>query len=95
MNTIEPNDDYMLIEPVREPKDDYEDKNGILVPTKKVAELPKTATIINVGANIKKYKQHDTIYYRLYAGSEVLLNDEVYLIISEEDVLGRVIEVKK
>jgi chaperonin GroES len=64
-------------------------KSGFIL---QVTEKPRTAEVINVGNRVSNYKQKDTIVYKSYASSEIKLDGEDYFLISEEDVLGVVVE---
>jgi chaperonin GroES len=63
--------------------------------TESAAEKPRTAEVINVGEGVTGYQQKDTIVYKLYSATEIKLNNEDYFLISEEDVLGTLVEVKE
>lgn len=52
------------------------------------------AEIINVGDEVKYFKPHDHVIYRDYAATQTKLNDKDYLLISDEDILGKIIEVE-
>ena len=67
--------------------------SGIFVPKNAVDNLSQ-AEVINVGALVKDFNQHDQIIYREYAATETKLNDNEYLLIADEDILGKIIEVE-
>lgn len=71
-------------------------KGGILLPDS-AQEKPKEGEILAIGTgkvdesgNLQKMnlKVGDRILFSAYAGTEVKLNEEEYLIMSEEDVFG-------
>lgn len=63
--------------------------SGILLATQQ--EKPKTAKVINVGEGVT-YKRNDTIIYKAYATTEVKLDDQEYILVSEEDIIGKLVE---
>ena len=67
-------------------------KSGLILAATSV-ERPKTAEIINVGSDVDQYKRGDTIFYKLYSATEIKLNGDDFLIIQEDDILGKVIDV--
>lgn len=85
MTTIQPSKDYIFAEPTETVTQTasgiYLSKGGI--------EKPKTATIINVGDNVEWYKPNDVIYYRAYSSADISLGGKDYLLINQDDVLGR------
>lgn len=91
MQTILPNNTHIFARPSEA---ETKTKSGILL-TDNVAEKPKTAEVINVGSKVTNYKAHDTIIYKPYASTDIKLNSEDFLLIDEEDVLGKVVEVNE
>lgn len=63
---------------------------GIFVPVK-AQEKPQTATVINVGPDVKGFSQKDTIVYKPYATTPLKLEGKEYFLIAEEDVLGTLV----
>jgi chaperonin GroES len=68
-------------------------KSGFFI-SEAAAEKPKTAQVLNVGEGVKSFKNPDRIIYKPYSTTEIKLNGEDYFLISEEDVLGVLVEVK-
>ena len=66
-------------------------KSGILLSS--ALDKPKTAKVINTGSTVTNYSSKDTIVYKSYATTELKLNGDDYFLISEDDVLGTVLEV--
>ena len=66
-----------------------ETHSGILLATQ--AEKPKTATVINVGEGVT-YQRDDIIIYKPYATTEVKLDGQEYILVSEEDIIGKLVE---
>lgn len=91
MQTVAPGQGQIFARP-----DEAETKtaSGILLSDKSV-EKPRTAKVINVGEGVKWYEANDTIVYKSYAPTELKLNNEDFILIAVEDVLGKVIEVEE
>ena len=52
-------------------------------------EKPQEATVVAVGKDVKEeLNVGDTIVYSKYAGTNVKVDDEEYIIVKEEDVLA-------
>ncbi|MGY8865847.1 MAG: hypothetical protein ACKVJK_09470 [Methylophagaceae bacterium] len=47
----------------------------------------RTANVISVGTAINGIEEKDTIYYDRFAGHDVEINDAVYKVIQEQDVI--------
>ena len=64
---------------------------GIII-TDSAKEKPLKGTIVAVGPGTKddamELKEGDTVLYGKYAGTEIKLDDEKYLIMRQSDVLG-------
>jgi chaperonin GroES len=56
-------------------------------------EKPKTAEVVNIGAEVKHYASKDRIIYKPYSITEIKLNNEDFFLVDESDVLGTVIDV--
>lgn len=63
-------------------------ESGIVLPDT-AKEKPQTADIIAVGDGEEvKVKEGDTIVFAKYAGTEIKLDGEDYMILDAEDILG-------
>ena len=66
-------------------------KGGIIIPDT-AKEKPQRGTVISVGNGKKDepmtVKPGDTVLYGKYAGTEINLENEEYLIMRESDILG-------
>ena len=91
---VKPLADRVLLMP--EDQDEEESKGGIIIPDT-AKEKPQRGKIVAVGDgktddNGKKIKlsvkKGDHVLYGKYSGTEVRLDDEDYLIMSESDILG-------
>lgn len=89
MQTIKPSSKYVFAK-----ADVVETKtaSGILLPEGK-QEKPKTGTIINCGDGVTGYAPEDHIIYKSYGATEIKLNGDPFLLINEEDILGKVVDV--
>lgn len=61
---------------------------GIYVPDS-AKEKPQKGKVEAVGSEVKEVKVGDTILFDRYSGSKVNIDDIEYLIIKEEDILGK------
>ncbi|MDD2804195.1 MAG: co-chaperone GroES [Elusimicrobiales bacterium] len=90
---IQPLGDRLIIKAV-EPKEIK--KSGIIIP-ETAKEKPQEGLVVAVGKGKTtedgklipmEIKTGDTVLYGKYSGTEIKINDEEYLIMREEDVLG-------
>lgn len=90
MQTIQPTGNNIFAEP---DKAETKTSSGFLL-SEKTVEKPKTANVINVGPDVKSLAANEKIVYKAYTSSEIKLNDTDYIILAEEDVLGKVFETE-
>ncbi len=63
-------------------------ESGIVLPDT-AKEKPQTADIVAVGDGEEvKVKEGDTVVFAKYAGTEIKLDGEDYMILDAEDILG-------
>jgi chaperonin GroES len=63
-------------------------KSGIVIPGQS-KEKPQEATIIALGKKVEAdLKEGDVVIYSKYAGNNIKLEDEEYIIVKEEDILA-------
>lgn len=60
---------------------------GIYVPDT-AKEKPQKGKVEAVGSEVKDVKVGDTVFFDRYSGSKVNMDNNEYLIIKEEDILG-------
>jgi chaperonin GroES len=60
---------------------------GLYIP-ESAKEKPQKGTIEAVGSEVKEIKVGDVILFDKYSGSKVNIDNNEYLIIKEEDILG-------
>ena len=93
MAKVKPLGDRVLVKPVEE---DEQVKGGIIIPDT-AKEKPQRGEIVAVGDGKLddsgnriplSVASGDTVYYAIYSGTEVRLDDEDYLIMPEGDILA-------
>jgi len=73
---------------IKRPPEFSETEGGIVIPDM-YREKAMNGEVISMGTDVKHVKVGQTVMFRKYAGTDVSFNeDEEYLIISEQDVLG-------
>ncbi|MBI4322186.1 MAG: co-chaperone GroES [Chloroflexi bacterium] len=91
--TLKPLGDRVLVKP--SPKEEVT-KSGIVLPDT-AKEKPQEGTVIAAGPGrlgedgkrvVMEVKEGDKILYAKYAGTEVKLDGDEYLILSERDILA-------
>lgn len=94
---FKPLGDRVLLEPLEE----EQTKSGIILPDS-AKEKPQEGMILAVGPGRlldtgeripPEVKEGDKVMFQKYAGTEVKINDDAYLILSEKDILAIVEEV--
>jgi chaperonin GroES len=60
---------------------------GLYIPDT-AKEKPQKGTVEAVGSEVKEIKVGNTILFDKYSGSKVSIDNNEYLIVKEEDVLG-------
>jgi len=84
---------------LKKEKQEKKTASGIIL-TGDTKETPDFATVVEVGEGVlidgkrqePKVKAGDKVVYKKYSTTEVKINDEEYLIISEKDILAIVKE---
>jgi chaperonin GroES len=93
MASIRPLQDRVIIKRIEEGE---QIRGGIIIPDS-AREKPQEGQVIAVGAGKKldsgerlalDVKEGDRVLFGKYAGTEVKLDDEEYLIMREDDILG-------
>jgi len=91
--TVRPLADRVLVKPLEEGE---QIKGGIIIPDT-AKEKPQEGKVISVGPGkiaesgdkiAMNVKVNDKVLYGKYAGTEVRLDDEDYMIMSESDILA-------
>ncbi len=75
---------------VKQLKIENKTKSGILIPDTASKERPMIAEVLEVGSGekVKDLKKGDKIVYAKYAGVEIKHENEEYLILNNDDILG-------
>lgn len=68
-------------------------KSGFIL-SEKSAEKPQMARVINVGDGVN-FSSKDMIVYKPYATVDIKLDGKEYFLISQDDVLGTVVEYEE
>ena len=63
-------------------------ESGIIIPDT-VKEKPQDATIIEVGDEVELVKKGDRVVFERYAGNEIKIDDKEYVILKEDEILGK------
>ena len=93
MASIRPLYDRVIVQRVEEGE---QVRGGIIIPDT-AKEKPQQGKVIAVGSGSKRdsgervpldVKEGDTVLFGKYAGTEIRLDDEEYLIMREDDILG-------
>jgi chaperonin GroES len=93
MSSIQPLNDYILVEPVREEKK----KGGIILPDTVEKERSEKGKVIAVGPGKRDkdgkripvdIKKGDIVLFTKYSPNEIKVDGKEYLVIKEDDVLA-------
>ena len=81
---IKPLHDRIIVKPI--PTESVT-SSGLIIPDT-AKEKPQKGTIYAVGSKVEICKENDTVLYGKYAGTDIELNGEPYLIMRESDVFA-------
>ena len=73
---------------VRPLKQEEKTEGGIYLPETASKEKPQQGKVTAVGSEFKGVKVGDTVVFAKYGGTEIKIEDEDYLVLGEDDVLG-------
>ncbi len=83
---VKPLGDNVLIKPE---KNDKKTKTGIYLPETASEEQPQEGKVVAIGESKEiKVKKGQEVIFKKYAGTEVKIDDEDYLIVKNEDILA-------
>jgi chaperonin GroES len=83
---IHPLGENVLVKPEKEMA---KTKSGLVLPETATPDRPQEGKVIAVGDSDKiKVKKGQTIIFAKYAGSEIKIGEEEYLIIKNEEILA-------
>ncbi|ACR80316.1 MULTISPECIES: co-chaperone GroES [Kosmotoga] len=80
----------LLIKPIKEEK---RTEGGIVLPDT-AKEKPMKAEVIEIGKDVEDIdiKVGDKVIFSKYAGTEIKIDDEDYILIDQDDILAKVEE---
>jgi len=80
----------LLIKPIKEEK---RTEGGIVIPDT-AKEKPMKAEVIEIGKDVEDIdiKVGDKVIFSKYAGTEIKIDDEDYILIDQDDILAKVEE---
>jgi len=78
----------LLIKPIKEER---KTEGGIVLPDT-AKEKPMKAEVIEVGKDVEDLdiKAGDKVIFSKYAGTEIKINDEDYIVIDQDDILAKI-----
>lgn len=88
MKTIQPNKGHVFAKPLEAIK---KTTSGILL-DEKTAEKPQIAEVVSTGEGADFLKEGEQFTYKAYAATDIKLDGTDYILIAEEDILGKVLE---
>ncbi|HEW91356.1 MAG TPA: co-chaperone GroES [Thermotogaceae bacterium] len=88
--TVKPLGERLLIKPIKEEK---KTEGGIVLPDT-AKEKPQKAEVIAIGDKVEDLdiQVGDKVIFAKYAGTEIKIDDEDYIIIEVNDILAKVTE---
>jgi len=94
MQTIQPVAEKILVEPL---KNESYTKSGIFLPETANNKTTKMAKVIALGSDpvlTGKVAPNDLVIINSFSGQEVSLNEKKYLIITLNDILGKLVQAQ-
>ena len=85
---FKPLGDRLLVERVEEANTTA---SGIIIPDN-AKEKPSRGKVLAIGSDVEEIKEGDIVVFGKYAGTELVLDDNEYLVLEVSDVLGIVNE---
>jgi len=77
---------YIVIDEIKEVK--TETKGGLLLAEKQREDIRyREANIVNVGTDVEVVNKDDKIYFDRHAGFSIELDDKIYKVIKEQDIV--------
>jgi len=81
---FKPLGDRLLVERVEEANTTA---SGIIIPDN-AKEKPSRGKVLAVGSDVEEVKKGDIVVFGKYAGTDLILDDNEYLVLEVSDVLG-------
>lgn len=85
---IKPLGERIIVKPL---KQEEKTEGGIFLPETANKEKPQQGNVIAVGPDFKGVKKGDKVLFAKYAGTEVEIENEKYLVLGEDDVLAIIV----
>ena len=85
---IKPLGERIIVKPL---KQEEKTEGGIFLPETASKEKPQQGNVIAVGPDFKGVKKGDKVLFAKYAGAEVEIENEKYLVLGEDDVLAIIV----
>lgn len=85
---IKPLGERIIVKPL---KQEEKTEGGIFLPETASKEKPQQGNVIAVGPDFKGVKKGDKVLFAKYAGTEVEIENEKYLVLGEDDVLAIIV----
>jgi len=85
---IKPLGERIIVKPL---KQEEKTEGGIFLPETASKEKPQRGNVIAVGPDFKGVKKGDKVLFAKYAGTEIKIEDEEYLVLGEDDVLAIIV----
>jgi chaperonin GroES len=63
-------------------------ESGIIIPDT-AKEKPQEAIVVEVGDDVELVAKGDRIVFEKYAGNEIKIDDKEYVILKEDEILGK------
>lgn len=83
VNKLELEDNYILVQPDKQPE---QTASGIYLPDTGT-DKPQTGTVINSGAGVV-YEDGLKVVYKKWGGNEIKIGDIEYIFLDKEDILA-------
>lgn len=90
METVQPAKGMIFAKQVEAEK---QTASGLFLVDSAVENLSRAA-VINTGVGVSEYQRDDIIIYREYSATPTKVNGEEFILLAEEDVLGKVIKTE-
>jgi len=85
---IKPLGERIIVKPLKQKE---KTEGGIFLPETASKEKPQQGNVIAVGPDFKGVKKGDKVLFAKYAGTEIEIKDEEYLVLGEDDVLAIIV----
>lgn len=84
--TIQPTHNRVAVKPI---SDEMVSQAGIILP-ETAERRPVKGAVIAIGSSVQEFAVGDTVLYPRYAGVEVEVDREVYIILAEHELVAKV-----